>query len=240
MEALRKLALTQFETQKGELPNEKVEKLIFVEVPLLPPSLLASCIGLRSLRLCCLRPTLSGELELPSLPNLKSLNVSDNQLTGFSPKMSLPALTKLWASNNKISSVDGLKVLGSICPALEILDLESNGLPSGYRKRVFEFVPSLKVVTEKDRDGNEVDVDENSDDDGDDDDEEEEGEEEEDFEGDEEEEDEAEEEDDEDDEFHDDMDDALKPVIDVGGDEKKGSEESADEDAPAAKKARKE
>ncbi|KAI8609912.1 hypothetical protein BC830DRAFT_1173146 [Chytriomyces sp. MP71] len=118
---------------------------------------------------------------LPSLDSLvdahkRHLSAADNRITAIDliPK-NLPALVSLDLANNRIASLNSLGPLKAL-ENLKHLNLEMNKVvsaTSGYRDKVFELLPNLVSLDGVDRDGNDVELDEEEDDDDDGDDEDE-------------------------------------------------------------------
>lgn len=106
--------------------------------------------------------------NFPSLQHLKRLELNDNKIAGgldVLQEQALINLTVLHLSGNRIKSLDDLQPLGSL-PNLKQLDLEHCEVASlaGYREALFEMIPSLKVLDNLDRNGDEVDLDDEDDD----------------------------------------------------------------------------
>ncbi len=156
----------------------------------------------------------------PSLPILTKLELSDNRISGgLAALKNLPSLVELSVAGNAIGSVDELLALKDA--PLVVLDLV--GCPCSddsqeYRDTVFGMFPSLQALDGKDKDGEELEL--GSDDD-DDEDEDEEDFDEEESDDDDDDEDEDEDEDDEPIEVSDDDDD---------DDEEEEEEEESDDD----------
>ena len=156
----------------------------------------------------------------PSLPSLTKLELSDNRISGgLAALKNLPALVELSVAGNAIGSVDELQALEKA--PLVVLDLV--GCPCSndsqeYRDKVFGMFPSLQALDGKDKDGEELEL--GSDDD----------EDEEDF--DEEESDDEDEDEDEDDD--DDEDDEPIEVSDDDDDDDDEEEEEEEEEEEAS------
>ncbi|KAJ1473695.1 hypothetical protein T484DRAFT_1582400, partial [Baffinella frigidus] len=85
---------------------------------------------------------------LPPLGSLNTLKLSDNKIKGGLEKLeNFPELQKLYLAANQISNLDELAPLAGL-GKLEWLDLEGNPVTKveGYRKAVFDLVPSLVVL----------------------------------------------------------------------------------------------
>uniref|UniRef100_A0A8R1HNE1 LRRcap domain-containing protein n=1 Tax=Caenorhabditis japonica TaxID=281687 RepID=A0A8R1HNE1_CAEJA len=99
--------------------------------------------------------------DFPTLPALSYLDVSDNDL-GDNAMFDIivrnaPELERLTLAGNKLS-IENLRPLKMLMKLSE-LDLTNNsglGLVEDYRVKVFEMIPSLKILDGCDVDGNEV------------------------------------------------------------------------------------
>ncbi|EFP01052.1 hypothetical protein GCK72_001461 [Caenorhabditis remanei] len=106
----------------------------------------------------CGLTTLTG---FPNLPALTYLDISDNQL-GDEANFDIlvrnaPELERITLAGNKLS-LDNMRSL-KMLPKLSELDLTNNaalGLLEEYRAKVFEMIPSLKILDGCDIDGDEV------------------------------------------------------------------------------------
>ncbi|CAD8078623.1 unnamed protein product [Paramecium primaurelia] len=113
----------------------------------------------------CGLTTLEG---FPKLKKLQNLELENNSLTGTAIKFisdNFKELLNLNLSQNNIKSVDDLKPLATLTK-LESLELIDNPLTkeAGYHKKVFQLIPSLKVLDNKNEKGEEVLDDEDDDD----------------------------------------------------------------------------
>ncbi|CAD8175965.1 unnamed protein product [Paramecium pentaurelia] len=113
----------------------------------------------------CGLTTLEG---FPKLKKLQNLELENNSLTGTAIKFisdNFKELLNLNLSQNNIKSVDDLKPLATLTK-LESLELKDNPLTkeAGYHKKVFQLIPSLKVLDNKNEKGEEVLDDEDDDD----------------------------------------------------------------------------
>ncbi|CAD8162912.1 unnamed protein product [Paramecium octaurelia] len=116
----------------------------------------------------CGLTTLEG---FPKLKKLQNLEFENNSLTGTAIKYiadNFKELINLNLSQNNIKSVDDLKPLASLTK-LESLELKDNPLTkeAGYHKKVFQLIPSLQVLDNKNEKGEEVLDDEGDDNDDD-------------------------------------------------------------------------
>ena len=96
----------------------------------------------------------------PSLPSLTKLELSDNRISGgLAALKNLPALVELSVAGNAIGSVDELRALEKA--PLVVLDLV--GCPCSndsqeYRDKVFGMFPALQALDGKDADGEELEL----------------------------------------------------------------------------------
>jgi hypothetical protein len=103
----------------------------------------------------------------PSLPILTKLELSDNRISGgLAALKNLPSLVELSVAGNAIGSVDELLALKDA--PLVVLDLV--GCPCSddsqeYRDKVFGMFPSLQALDGKDKDGEELELGSDDDDD---------------------------------------------------------------------------
>jgi hypothetical protein len=103
----------------------------------------------------------------PSLPILTKLELSDNRISGgLAALKNLPSLVELSVAGNAIGSVDELLALEDA--PLVVLDLV--GCPCSddsqeYRDKVFGMFPSLQALDGKDKDGEELELGSDEDDD---------------------------------------------------------------------------
>ena len=144
--------------------------------------------------------------NFPSLPGLIRLELMNNKFPAGDLKnlAGLPELQSLSISDNEVTGVEDLRALADL--PLAQLDVSGTALAdqADYREKVFALFKDLQILDNKDKDGNDVEYDEDEEDyddeEGDDDlDEEDEG-----FDDDEDEEDEEEDFDDEEDDEDDD------------------------------------
>ncbi|KAF9289524.1 hypothetical protein BGZ68_009214 [Mortierella alpina] len=99
----------------------------------------------------------------PKLPLLRSLLLADNNLSsGFEAlaKADLQSLVRLDLSGNKISDVDVLEPLVAL-ENLQYLSVAENEIAGqeNYRDAIFDVLPQLITVDGLDRDGTELDID---------------------------------------------------------------------------------
>ena len=100
--------------------------------------------------------------NFPSIKNLYYLSIKNNEFTGDDfeeiPKL-YPRLNKLKISGNCIENIDNLKHLKNL--KLRKIEVKENPFSiekKNYIKNVFEIIPSLEIVDEKTKSGDEVDT----------------------------------------------------------------------------------
>lgn len=161
------------------LPLSSILLEISSQIKGVPPEDLEE-LSLDTLELCTLTPELQQELE--KFPNLLSLTLNECSLASLSHFPSLQNLTRLELCDNKLTSsclpqLCALKSLQSLSlggnefkeiheleplKALENLtDLDLLGcelcLQEDYRAKLFELLPSVLIIDNFDRDGNDLD-----------------------------------------------------------------------------------
>ena len=95
--------------------------------------------------------------NLPNLPKLTRLELTDNQMTlALDPVTKYTNLEALKLGGNKYATLESLNPLKSLTK-LENLDLSLNPIAEieDYRSKLFEFIPSLKILDGTDKEGNE-------------------------------------------------------------------------------------
>eukprot|EP00923_Selenidium_pygospionis_P057328 GHVN01100187.1.p1 GENE.GHVN01100187.1~~GHVN01100187.1.p1 ORF type:complete len:172 (+),score=33.40 GHVN01100187.1:101-616(+) len=162
------------ERSEGETPST-VKSLVLDELKvkdctIQDAEILAQYVELESL--CINRTGLSNLSNFPPLPNLKKLELTDNFLNEKSNVAQLAQYTNLISmslSGNKFRDIEGLKPLVALTSLvnLEIVLNPFTEADTHYRKTLFEWIPSLKVIDGEDRDGNDMEF-ESSDEDEDD------------------------------------------------------------------------
>lgn len=100
--------------------------------------------------------------NLPELKSLMILSLNNNNLKGddFSiiPKI-YPNLYKFKISGNKIENIECLKSLSGL--QLRKIEVKNNpfiGSDENYREKIYELLPSLEIVDQKQRSGQEIDT----------------------------------------------------------------------------------
>lgn len=102
---------------------------------------------------------------MPVLDNLATLKLSDNKIkNGLESLTKLSALEKLYLAGNQIPDIETLDPLKKLSK-LEWLDLEGNPVTRvpGYADKIFEMLPALMVLDGKNRDGEELQDEEDDD-----------------------------------------------------------------------------
>ncbi|CAO2604038.1 Acidic leucine-rich nuclear phosphoprotein 32 family member B [Lemmus lemmus] len=165
--------------------------------------------------------------DLPKLPKLKKLELSDNRIFGDLDRLAeeLPSLTHLNLSGNKLKDISTLEPLKKMdyLKSLDLFGCEVTNL-NDYQESVFKLLPQLSYLDGYDREDQEAPDSEEEDEEGDE-------EEEEDEDGEEEEDDEEDEDEDEDVEGEDDEDEVSGEKEEFGHDgEVDEDEEDEDED----------
>ncbi|VDK51434.1 unnamed protein product [Cylicostephanus goldi] len=100
--------------------------------------------------------------NLPKLPQLSKLDISDNNIAGGLEHVAdnCPELLHLNLASNKIAKIEDLAPLKKL--KLAELDLFNNPITEGdseseYRSKIFEAIPSLQILDGADINGEEVD-----------------------------------------------------------------------------------
>ncbi|KJH53556.1 leucine Rich repeat-containing domain protein [Dictyocaulus viviparus] len=99
--------------------------------------------------------------NMPKLPQLSKLDISDNSIAGGLEHVAdnCPELLHLNLASNKISKIEDLEPLKKL--KLAELDLFNNPVTVGgdgdYRSKIFEMIPSLQILDGADVNGEDVD-----------------------------------------------------------------------------------
>ena len=105
--------------------------------------------------------------NFPALPNLVRLEVTGNEFPGsdLSHLTHLTQIRSLTLSSNEITSFEQVEILKKFLNLFQ-LDLSDCSVSEkdGYRAKVFELLPNLKILDNKDNDGVSVDYEDNHDD----------------------------------------------------------------------------
>ncbi|VDM54627.1 unnamed protein product [Angiostrongylus costaricensis] len=133
------LVLDGCESAEIEGINDKLVKL---------QSLSMVHVGLQSLK------------NMPKLPQLSKLDISDNSIAGGLEHVAdnCPELLHLNLASNKIAKIEDLEPLKKM--KLAELDLFNNPVTVGdgeYRSKIFEMIPSLQILDGADVNGEDVD-----------------------------------------------------------------------------------
>ena len=100
--------------------------------------------------------------NFPAIKSLMILSLNNNKLKGddFSiiPKL-YPNLYKLKISENNIESIDNLSVLSQLqLKKIEVKDNPFSKNDNEYRDKLYKLIPSLEIVDQKQKNGQEVDT----------------------------------------------------------------------------------
>lgn len=186
MELLRKTALFKLEQQTKGIPEEDVKILCFSTVPLVPVNLLTPFRHLEKLFLVAMKPALTSFSQVMfavvALPKLRLLDLSDNRIgddvaelvavatsNAHEDTKQVRPLTRLALANNQVASNETLRVLASLFPVIEVLDISQNpivdddarpGSEGAVRTLCFTTLwpSSLVAVDGKSADGEAMDV----------------------------------------------------------------------------------
>ncbi|KAJ1360716.1 hypothetical protein KIN20_019757 [Parelaphostrongylus tenuis] len=98
--------------------------------------------------------------NMPKLPQLSKLDISDNSIAGGLEHVAdnCPELLHLNLASNKIAKIEDLEPLKKM--KLAELDLFNNPVTVGdgeYRSKIFEMIPSLQILDGADANGEDVD-----------------------------------------------------------------------------------
>jgi len=149
-------------SQVGATPPDEVRELVLDACKTTQVTGLEKFVNLTTLTLNgCGLTTVEG---FPTLPRLKVLELSDNQLSDGLDALqdaALLNLCRLSLAGNRFCTLDALEPLGSL-PVLRDLDLFNCPVTEveNYREGIFDMLPSLKYLDGFDVDDNEKDEDE--------------------------------------------------------------------------------
>ncbi|CAD8062592.1 unnamed protein product [Paramecium primaurelia] len=144
--------------QDGKLLDFDLDNIEIVKLDKQTAQLLESHSQLESLSLVeCSLKTLEG---FPKLPNLQNLVLETNQLEGDAIKFIADAYPKLMClslAENLIKTFAELEPIKQL-KQLQQLDLSDNPISQqqGYFQKVFDLVPGLQVLDNKDKNGNDI------------------------------------------------------------------------------------
>ena len=100
--------------------------------------------------------------NFPEIKSLMILSLNNNKLTGDDFSIipnTYPLLYKLKISNNNIQSIDKLSYFSKTkLKKIEIKDNPFTKNIENYRQKVYELIPSLVIVDQKQKNGQEIDT----------------------------------------------------------------------------------
>ena len=103
--------------------------------------------------------------NFPKLPFLARLELCDNKLTSDSLQSLIPlkTLQSLALGGNYIAKIEDLSALKSLenLTDLDLLGCDINEIEN-YREKVFDFLPNVLILDNCDREGNDLDLEEDS------------------------------------------------------------------------------
>ncbi|CAD8156440.1 unnamed protein product [Paramecium octaurelia] len=144
--------------QKGKLIEFDLDNVKIVKLDKKVAELLESQTQLESLSLVeCSLKTLEG---FPKLPNLQNLVLEINQLDGQAINFianTYPKLLCLSLAENSIKTFAELEPIKQL-KKLQQLDFSANPIAQlpGYFQKVFDLVPGLQILDNKDKNGNDI------------------------------------------------------------------------------------
>ncbi|CAD8168685.1 unnamed protein product [Paramecium octaurelia] len=151
--------------QEGKLIEFDIDNVKIGKLDRQTAELLESQSHLESLSLVdCSLKTLEG---FPKLPNLQNLVLEINQLDGEAIKFianTYPKLLCLSLAENQIKTFADLEPIKQL-KKLQQLDLSDNPIAElqGYFQKVFDLIPGLQVLDNKDKSGNDIQYSEDED-----------------------------------------------------------------------------
>ncbi|CAD8075513.1 unnamed protein product [Paramecium primaurelia] len=160
LESIKKEIIAQKEAQNGELEDLDIEGIDIGQFDNQSANLIQQHQNLVSLSLVeCKLKNLEG---FPKLNNLENLILEANQLDGQAISYiskNFKQLVCLSLADNKISTFEDLEPLKQL-KQLQQLDLADNPISQlpGYFNKVFQLIPSLQVLDNKDKDGQEIEL----------------------------------------------------------------------------------
>lgn len=108
-----------------------------------------------------MKPTLTSLSVIPlSLyTQLRVLDVSDNSIRISEPVPPCPSLQRLFIANNKIDSMNEIKLIAQSCKALVILDVLNNPVDTSDNfVAIFNLFPQLQILNGKTENNSDVSV----------------------------------------------------------------------------------
>ncbi|CAD8168383.1 unnamed protein product [Paramecium pentaurelia] len=160
LESIKKEIIAQKEAQNGELEDLDIEGIAIGQFDNQSANLIQQHQNLISLSLVeCKLKNLEG---FPKLNNLENLILEANQLDGQAISYiskNFKQLACLSLADNKISTFEDVEPLKQL-KQLQQLDLADNPITQlpGYFNKVFQLIPSLQVLDNKDKDGQEIEL----------------------------------------------------------------------------------
>ncbi|CAD8078987.1 unnamed protein product [Paramecium sonneborni] len=158
LELFKKEIKQKTQEQKGKLMDFDLDNVKIEKLDKQAAELLEKQNQLESLSLVeCSLMTLEG---FPKLPNLQNLVLEQNSLDGEAIKFianTYPNLICLSLAENKIKTFSELEPIKNL-KKLQQLDLSDNPISkqASYFKNVFDLVPGLQVLDNKDKNGNDI------------------------------------------------------------------------------------
>ncbi|CAK77564.1 unnamed protein product (macronuclear) [Paramecium tetraurelia] len=165
LDIFKKSIKQKTQEQEGKLMEFDLDNVKIVKLDKQTAELLESQSHLESLSLVeCSLKTLEG---FPKLPNLQNLVLETNQLDGEAIKFignTYPKLLCLSLAENQIKTFADLEPIKQL-KKLQQLDLSENPIAKlpGYFQKVFDLVPGLSVLDNKDKSGNDIQYSEDED-----------------------------------------------------------------------------
>ncbi|CAK80276.1 unnamed protein product (macronuclear) [Paramecium tetraurelia] len=160
LDQIKKEIIAQQEAQNGELEDLDIEGIAIGQFDNQSANLIQQHQNLISLSLVeCQLKNLEG---FPKLNNLENLILESNQLDGTAISYiskNFKKLACLSLADNKIQKFEDVEPLKQL-KQLQQLDLADNPITHlpGYFNKIFELIPSLSVLDNKDKDGQEIEI----------------------------------------------------------------------------------
>ncbi|CAD8161222.1 unnamed protein product [Paramecium pentaurelia] len=158
LEQIKKEITAQQEAQNGELEDLDIEGIAIGQFDSQSANLIQQHQNLISLSLVeCKLKSMEG---FPKLNNLENLILEANQLDGSAItyiSKNFKKLACLSLADNKIAKFEDVEPLKQL-KQLQQLDLGDNPITQlpGYFNKIFELIPSLSVLDNKDKEGQEI------------------------------------------------------------------------------------
>ncbi|CAD8160592.1 unnamed protein product [Paramecium octaurelia] len=160
LDQIKKEIIAQQEAQNGELEDLDIEGIAIVQFDNQSANLIQQHQNLISLSLVeCQLKNLEG---FPKLNNLENLILESNQLEGSAISYiskNFKKLACLSLADNKIQKFEEVEPLKQL-KQLQQLDLADNPITQlpGYFNKIFELIPSLQILDNKDKEGQEIEL----------------------------------------------------------------------------------